>query len=544
MYRLRSLQHIKRYRQIISVFSKYGLRDLTAYAQAFRLPKPIAAPKILAKTSANLRLALQELGPTFIKAGQLLSSRSDLLPDAIINELQKLLDQVEPVSFTTIRKVLEEEYEQKLDSIFEYVDERPIASASLAQVHKAKLKNGPSVALKIQRPGITETITTDIHILYSFAQALQDRLPYVKAYNLTDIVAEFEKDLKKELNFELEGLNLQVIANNLKDFAYLKLPTVVQQYTKKKILCLEFIEGYKITEQEKIRLAGLDLKKLAVRLMDIYSNQIYIDGFFQADPHIGNIFIKENGLIQLVDFGSIGKLDENLRRETANLVFHFTFKEGEQATETLLRMGKQKPHTSYTSLKNEISEAISDYATMPPRYLSIGRGILELTRIAAKHNIEVPANFSLIGKTFLLLDDIIRRLDKDFDYLSYFKNLSALLIYERVQSDYSPQKIARSLVEVSKLTSSLPSKINYFIDKVLKDEFHVVFQHEGLEKVSDSINRAGFSIGLSLTAAGLAFLAILSILIDFPAVGIILGILAFIMLIYLTYRMVKNVKWK
>ena len=512
--------------------------------QAFRPVRPVVAPKLVKNVALNFRLALQDLGPTFIKGGQLLSSRSDLLPQTVIEELQKLLDAVEPVEFSLVRELIEAELGDKIESIFNFVEEEPLASASLAQVHKAQLKDGQVVVLKVQRPGVSKIISTDMDIFYDFAGVLQDRLSFLRAYNLTDLVTEFDKDLKKELDFELEGQNMQIIAENLAEFEKVKIPKVFWHYTTKKILCLEFAPGFKVTEREKLAEAGLDTKNLALKLLDIYNKQIYIDGFFQADPHIGNLIIREDGLVQIVDFGSIGKLDENLRKQLTNQLFNFIFKDGEQATEMLLRLGKQKPHTNYGALKNDVSELVADFATRPPAYFSIGRGFLELSRLAAKHNIEVPAAFTSVGRTFLLLDYLVKTLYPDFDYVSYLLNFAPVLLYERLMNDYSPAKIAHNIVETSDLASSLPSRVSFFIEKLLKDEFHVIFRHEGLEKVVESLERAGFSIALTFIALGFSSLAILTYLVNQVIISFVLGGFAFILLMYLLYRMLRKVNWR
>ena len=539
-----SLRHFKRYRHIIWIFSKYGLKEFTAFIQAFRPASPAAVPRAQKKVALNFRLALQDLGPTFIKGGQLLSSRGDLLPPIMIEELQKLLDHVEPVDFSLIRALMEEEYQTELDAIFNFVEEEPLASASLAQVHKAQLKNGLVVVLKVQRPGIARVISTDMDIFYDFAAALQDRLSFLRAYNLSDLVAEFDKDLKKELDFELEGQNMQIIAKNMAEFEGIKIPEVFWRYSTKKILCQEFAEGFKVTEKEKLAEAGVDVKNLALKLLDVYNKQIYIDGFFQADPHVGNIIVREDGLVQIVDFGSIGKLDENLRKELANLLFNFIFKEGEQATETLLKLGKQKPHTNFGALKNDISALVADYATLPPRYFSIGRGFLELSRLAAKHSIEMPSAFTSVGRAFFLLDYLAKALNPDFDYASYLLNFAPVLLYERLASDYSPQKIAHNIVETSNLISTFPSRLSFFIEKLLKDEFHIIFRHEGLERVTESLERAGFSIAISFVAAGFTSLAILMYLAKFVIAAYILSFFAFLLLTYLLYRMLRKVNWR
>jgi len=539
-----SLRHFKRYRHIISVFSKYGLKEFASFVQAFRPISPATAPRAQKKVAENLRLALQDLGPTFIKGGQLLSSRGDLLPQVMIEELQKLLDHVEPVDFSLIRGLIEEEYREQMESVFNFVEEEPLASASLAQVHKAQLKNGQVVVLKVQRPGIARLISTDMDIFYDFAGALQDRISFLRAYNLSELVAEFDNDLKKELDFELEGQNMRIVANNMNEFEGFKIPEVFWRYTTKKILCLEFADGFKVTEKEKLAKAGVDINNLALKLLDIYNKQIYIDGFFQADPHVGNIIIREDGLVQIVDFGSIGKLDETMRKELANLFFNFIFKEGEQATETLLMMGKQKPHTNFGALKNDISALVADYATMPPQYFSIGRGFLELSRLAAKHSIEMPSAFTSVGRAFFLLDYLAKTLNPDFDYASYLLNFASVLLYERLASDYSPAKIAHNIVETSNLVSNFPSRLSFFLEKLLKDEFHVIFRHEGLERMTESLERAGFSIAISFTAAGFTFLGILMYLAKFIFAAYLLSFFAFILLAYLLYRMLRKVNWR
>ncbi len=539
----RSLKHLRRYRQIVSVFTRYGLRDFVSYIKTIRLPKPAARVKVAKETAVNLRLALQELGPTFIKAGQVLSSRSDLLPAAITTELQKLLDEAGTIDFSTVKEQLEEEYLDKLDDMFESIEEKPLASASLAQVHKAKLKTGEQVVLKIQRPNIHQIINTDIDILYDIAATVQGKISYTKAYNLVAIVREFDKNIHKELDFELEGLNMETIAKNLTEFKHVKVPKVYWQYSTKKILCLEFVDGFKANQTNQLEESGLDRKMLAWNLLDVYSKQIYIDGFFQSDPHIGNIIINKSGLIQLVDFGSVGLLDENMRQEITSLVFHIIFKEGEQATQSLIRIGTQKPHSNYTALRNDVSTMIAELANKPAKFMSIGQGVLDLTKLASEHHIELPANFGLVGKTFLLLDYLARTIDPDFDYQKYLLHMVPVLVFERLKSDYAPSKVVRNVVESSKLISDLPSKLNFFIDKVLKDEFHVVFQHEGLEKVIRSVNTAGLVIGLSLVATGLSIISVLSFFVGGRVLAWVVGSITFALLIYLVLRMLSKINW-
>ncbi len=544
MNKYKSLRHIRRYRKIITTFSKYGLKNLASFIKFFRLPKKASTPLLMKESAINLRLALQELGPAFIKGGQLLSSRSDLLPNIAINELQKLLDEVMPVSFADIKNRIEEELNADINSIFNYIEEKPVASASLAQVYKAQLKNGDIVALKILRPGVNEIISTDTDIFQSFASILQDRFPYLKAYNLVELVREFKKGLYKEMDFELEGHNASKMAENLKEFKFIRIPRIYWQYTTKNLLCLEFIEGVKISQLEELKKVSFDRKKLASALLDVYSKQIYIDGFFQADPHIANILINKNGFVYLIDFGSIGKLDENMRKEISTLIFHFVSKDGEQATEIILRIGNQKPHTSYTAFRNDISSLIADYASAPPKYLSIGKALLEITRISSKHNVEIPAMFSQVAKATLLLDYLTRKLDPDFDYYSYLIHLTPVLLYENITSDYAPSRIARNVMESSKLISNLPAKISYFIDKVLKDEFHVVFQHEGLERISDTLKKSGYSIALSLVALGFSFTSILSFLLGLYVIAVIFGIVSLLLLFYLLYQLLRNINWQ
>ncbi len=543
MIKPRSLKHIKRYRQIISVFTKYGLRDFVSYIKTIRLPKPAARLAIEKETAVNLRLALQELGPTFIKVGQLLSSRSDLVPKVIGLELQKLLDEVETIEFSAIKTLLEDEYNEKLENIFASVDEQPLASASLAQVYKARLKSGEEVALKVQRPGVRKKIDTDIDILYDVAASIQNRISYSKAYNLVALVKEFEKNIHKELDFELEGLNMETITENISEFKEVKIPNIYWKYSTKKILCMEFMEGFKINQKTALEKSGLDRKNLAWKILDVYSKQIYVDGFFQSDPHIGNIIINNSGRIQLIDFGSVGQLDENMRREIATLIFHIVFKEGEQAAESLVRLGSQRGHCDYTALRNDVSATIAEFTNKPAKFLSIGHGILDMTRLASEHNIELPASFSSVGKTFLLLDFMARTLDPTFDYRRYLQHIIPVLIFERLKSDYSGPKLIRNVMESSKLASDLPSKINFFIDKVLKDEFHVIFQHEGLEKVTRGVTSAGLVIGLSLVAAGLSIISILSFFASGPILAWIVGSITFALLVYLAFRMLRKINW-
>ncbi|MEK7678781.1 MAG: AarF/UbiB family protein, partial [Deltaproteobacteria bacterium] len=310
---------IKRLRTIVFVFVKYGfqpfverlhLTGLLTLTQRLMLRKPVPG----LTDAQRLRLALEELGPTFIKVGQLLSTRPDVLPEEFIIELLKLQDEVAPIPYAGMVKVIEEEFKRPVRELFERIDERPIAAASIAQVHRAVLSTGAEVAVKVQRPGIEGVIETDISILRYLARLIHRHMPESSLYDPNGMVEEFSRVIKRELDFTLEASYMEKFRDALKDDARVKIPKVYWEMTGKRVLTMEGITGIKVDNVERLRAEGINTRKVAHMIADVFFKQVFDLGLFHGDLHSGNIFVISEDKFALVDFGIVGRIDKRMKR--------------------------------------------------------------------------------------------------------------------------------------------------------------------------------------------------------------------------------------
>ncbi|HCG98393.1 MAG: hypothetical protein A2074_05645 [Candidatus Aquicultor primus] len=544
--------HISRYREIGSVIAKYGFSELVeevGLRRVFpRLPRgPVTAAEKVELRARNLRLALQDLGPTFIKAGQVLSSRPDLLPAVYIAELEKLQDKVVEFDYETAKNTVEDELGRPLDEVFSHFSEEPIASASLSQVHKATLKTGEQVAVKIRRPGIEKMIEQDIRIFHDIAYILQRSQAIGKYYDFVGTVDGFERIIHEELEFRLEASNIGRVKKSLRLFKHITLPEVYLDYSTQKVLTLEFIDGIHITAIDELESDEIDKKVIASELFRAYIKQIIEDGFFHADPHPGNILVTREGMVYLIDLGMVGRLDGNLQSQIARILIDLVDQNSDGVTETVMYLGVRSEDTNFDQLSRDIGNLTTRYYGRAIEAIGLSDVLNGLVAVITRNHIKVPSNFALLAKTVVLVDGIVRRLDPDFNYSEALRTSITRIVLTRLRAQFSAVKLFGATLESSDFLVSLPRHLGLLTDKLVKDDFRIKFEHHRLESLEKTISRSAnlLTVALIVSAIVLGSGLVISAevgpkVFGFPALGLLGFIFASILGLYLVYQILRS----
>ena len=498
-----SPQRLKRYKDIARLLFKYGRADIVSRAaledilpgEELTVPEGAPAPE-------ELPADLEKLGPAFVKLGQLLSTRSDLLPLPYLEALGRLQDKVEPFSFGEVERIVEEELGVRLSKGFESFDPVPIAAASLGQVHRASLRDGRLVAVKVQRPEIREGITEDLEAMREIAEFLDRHTRAGRYVGVAEMVAEFRKTLLYELDYRREAHNLVRIAANLDSFTRIVVPRPIDDYSSAKVLTMELVKGRKITKLNVVVRQELDGEELASELFRAYLHQIVVDGFFHADPHPGNVFLTDDGRIALLDLGMVSRLSPGRRDELLKLLLAVGEGNGDRAAAIALQIGQPRGEVDEAGLRRDVQELVSTYRDASISELQVGRVMMELTRMAGQHGVRLPSELTLLGKTLLNLDQVGRTLAPDFDVNLALQEEAASLMRERMQQGMSASNVFTAALETKEFLEQLPRRVNTVLDAVtsnnlklnveLIDEGAVI---DGLQKVANRI-----TLGLLLAA--------------------------------------------
>jgi len=506
-FSLRSnLDKVKRSRQIISVFMKFGVDYLFNVSHVNVLSKWRKRKKGYQQLSnpERLRLAFEELGPTFIKFGQILSTRPDFLPPAYIHELEKLQDKVFPVDTSQIIKLIEKEINRPLNEVFKEFEEQPVASASLSQVHKAVLYNGETIALKIQKPNIQNTIEIDLSILESFAEMLEKRLHDGPFYKPKAIVGEIKKAIRKELDFLNEAHNFDKFRNNFKGVDYIKVPKIYWEFTTEKLLTMEFMEGVKINEitQEKYQ-SLFDVKKVANQAAEALLKQILLDGFFHADPHPGNLFIQPPSTIVMLDVGMTGYLDEKTIIIIAKILRAANDKNFEKVIKLFRELGIVVKEVDKRLFAEDLNELIENYSDRPFKVISLARMNQDILDIMMKYHMTVPSNLVMMIRAMSIAESIGKQLEPDFDMFELVKPF-VRKIYFKI---YSPKNWKRRGVDVieenAEFLEHLPQNLSDLLRKLKEGQLEVKLEHHKLENLTQEIKGSSNRISVSLIIAAI-----------------------------------------
>ena len=528
-------KHAQRYQEITNAFLKNGfiyfIYRLGLSNQIF--PKHHDTKERMSKQTIGIKLreVLQSLGPTFIKLGQIASTRRDLVPSEIAKELEKLQDQVSGFPFQQVQEIIEMELGEKLEDLFQEFNKKPVASASIGQVHQAVLRTGEMVAVKVQRPDIRSTVQTDLEILDDITRMMEANLSWAKTYQIRKMMAEFSNSLLAELDYQTEGRNGERIAKQFQDNPEVVIPKIYWDYSTNKVLTMDYISGVKVNHIETLKEEGYNRKLIARRITDSMLHQILMEGFFHGDPHPGNIYILPGNKVAYIDFGMIGRISEDTKFHFASLVIHLQNGNTKGLLKTITAMGLHTSGTDMNTLYNDVDQFVMKYSDIPLSKISIGSALKDLLDIIYQHQIQVPADLSNLGKTLFLIESIVSDLNPELSILDTIKPFGEKLLRKRYKPKSILQNTWSELVEnahvFSKITKNLKELTSTVQQGKLHFEMSITEMKDFLQRLDRISNRLAFSIILlsfSILMVGLIIGTSIngqkSLLWEFPAVEV------------------------
>jgi ubiquinone biosynthesis protein len=509
--------HVGRYREILAVFAKYGfglaLERLGIYRHLKmknRIFEQVATDKASSSAGTRLRLALEELGPAFVKIGQILSTRPDIVSPGVIEELKLLQDAVQPFSFAEVKAVIEEEFAEKLENIFQEFAEKPFAAASMAQVHCARLLSGEFAAVKVQRPGIEKTIAVDLDILKSVAHFIDLHTKYGELYNFSETVADFENIIKNELDFLKEAENAEVFRRNLAQDEGIKVPHTKKVYTTRRVLTMEYIDGVRIDDNYALDDLRLDRTKLAEKLAASICRQILRDGFFHADPHPGNIQVLKDGTIVFLDLGMVGRLSESRKRMISDFFVGVASKDSYRVIKALVDMERMPKRSNIRNFEYGVELLIEKYLTRPMKEIRIDQLFAEVFPLAYAHHIRIPREFILLAKTLGTLQGLLEKLAPDLNAFTVVEPIAKKLLRQSLSTRRLAYELNKTLYKYKDLFNEFPGAMMNFLGKMEDEDFTVQFQLKDIDKLEQLfvqvLNRIFFSmvlLAVSIIIAGI-----------------------------------------
>ncbi len=540
----KTYQHFKRFEEVLSVMFKYGLQDLI---KGFELPSPLnlAVQKILHSPAEEyrnkpigerVRFALQELGPAYIKLGQILSLRVEYLPPQIIDELTKLQDNVPPFAFADVKNIIEKDLGDSLDMLFPKMEEQPIGSASLGQVHKAFIPDGRQVAIKVQRPGIRQQIEVDLEIMMYLAQFIEKNIEEMKYRQPTKTLQEFADSLAQELDYKMEEAHILRVKEAFRFDYHVHIMDCFPDLSTSRVLTMEYIDGVKVRNLAELKEKGYDCKQIADRGVDAVLKQIFEHGFFHADPHPGNIFVLEQNVISFIDFGMVGRLKQRHRELMADFLLAISEREETRAVKLLLKIVAYKGEPDIGKLEKSMGVLIERYVSKSLKDISFSHLFMQLSDILSEHRMLMPADFSMMIKAIITLEGLGKSLDPDL-------NLTRKLVmyFHRLQIErLNPARLAKdasaALMDFYQLFKEIPEKLSETLEKMAKGEAKLKVEHRADKSFeifwNQLINRLSYSLILA------ALLVASSIMVqadippkwnDIPVIGLIGFVIAGLM---------------
>ena len=450
-----------------------------------------------------MRLAFEELGPTFIKFGQVLSSRPDLLPTEFVKELTKLQDSVPPFPFGDVKALIEAQFGRPLTEVFASFEEEPLAAASLAQVHRARAKAGDEVAVKVQRPGIEDMIETDIRILRGLAALCERHLPESRYYEPVRIVDEFARTTRREMDFVREGRNIDRFRKYFAGDETVYIPKTFWDLTAPKVLTMEYIHGIKISELEQLQAAAMDRKTIAINGANLILKEIFEFHFFHADPHPGNIFVLENNVIAPVDFGMIGILDEEIVRQLGIVFTAIVKKDVDMLVNVLLSIGLAPEPIDRNAFRLELGDFLERYYELPLKQLIIRIIINELMGIIRRYRLRFPPELVMMAKALVINQGVGTMLYPEFNIIEHARPYVQKLIMRRLDPARQLKEFSKLAGETAVFFKKLPSDLREILSKMRKDELGIRFEHRGLERLIGELDRSSNRLSFAVIIAAL-----------------------------------------
>jgi ubiquinone biosynthesis protein len=500
------LQGWKRYRDVVQALVKFGYVDVV---EALHLWKPLRLGQRLlgtlevpdASKPERLRMLCETLGPTFIKFGQLLSTRPDLLPPEYLAELTRLQDHAPIEAFATLRAILQEELPQPITTLFSHIDPAPLAAASIAQVHRATLTTGQQVAIKIQRPRIPQIIAGDLELLRDLARLAERYLPELRPLHPSGVVEEFARTIARELDFRHELQNLERCAKNFADDSTVYIPTAYPALTTSRVLTMGYVHGLKISAREELLQAGLDPKVVAVHGANALLKQIFMHGFFQGDPHPGNLRVLQGNVIAILDYGMFGTIDAETREHLALLLLGIAGRDADKIVRALVELEVMTPNLDRRRLRREIATLVDTYLAVPLEALNLSAMLQEMLRMVRQHSLQVPPDFLLLLRALGTAESIGSDLDPEFNIMQHLQPFAEQLVLERYDPRYLLRKLGHSTQDIEELLVLLPAALLQIMQKLRRGEFHLGLEVQQLDRLIREFDTASNRLTLAIILA-------------------------------------------
>jgi len=504
------LKHLKRYAAIGKLLYRHGREDWVQKAGLDEVLREseMESPDDRVKAE-QLAEDLEKLGPTFIKLGQLLSSRTDLLPPAYLEALSRLQDDVEPFSYEQVDEILFRELGIRVSKAFSEFDQKPLAAASLGQVHVARLRDGRRVAVKIQRPDVRESVFTDFEALETLANLLDRHTDAGRTHGFLRHLEELRKNVFNELDYTREMENLLAIGRNMEEFPRIVIPKPIEGYCTSRVLTMEHMTGAKITTLSPVVLLEVDRDGLARELFNAYLKQVLVDGLFHADPHPGNVLLTEEGRIVLLDLGLVAKVTPQVQQYLLKMLLAISEGRGEDAAEEAMRMAEADERQDRATFKRLVSDLVSNLRDASVSDIQVGRVVLEIQHVSDRTGFRLPSVFTMIGKMLLNLDRVAKILDPDFDPNAAIRDQSIKLIGARLKQNFTRGAAMQSMMEAGEFVQKLPQRLNRGMDMLLQKEWRIQvdaldeeYLLKGIHKVANRIT-AGLVLAALIVGAAL-----------------------------------------
>lgn len=547
-------RNFNRLRKVLSVLAKYGFDDIVAHSQLRRVisRRKLSSfkkegQKIVPENRfERLRLTFEELGPTFIKLGQILSNRHDLLPRDLIRELEKLQDNVSPEEIN-VRELVERELQIRADDVFEEIEQEAVASASIAQVHRAKLKNGDRIVLKIQRPGLRNIIEADIEILRYMLQVLQKRFPEMAVFQPLDLLKSFERSIKLEMNFAIEANNIQRFKANFKDDDRIYVPAVYREYSNERILCMEEVIGVKISDLDQLRKREVDLDKITTTGTDVYFRQVFKHGYFHADPHPGNILVMNDERLCFLDFGMMGSILPRDKEVLGDLVVNVIRQDVKKIVSNLEKLSVNHLIEDKKHLEYDLYDLIQEISAFSLKDLNMEMLYDRFHLLVYRYKLVIPADLFLLMRAFVTLEGLGFYLKPDFNLFEEMKPYARTLILHKYNPKHIFDNSVDAFLDVKDLMTGFPEDVKQIIQNVKEGRLKIAFAHQGLDGLYNSLDRVTNRLSLAIITAALivgsslvVFSGIPPLVFNIPVIGFIGFFLSVVLGVWIIISIIRK----
>jgi ubiquinone biosynthesis protein len=518
-------QHLGRYRAMAALLLKYGRSDLVREsgldAALSDREEHGASSHDQVELADQLAEDLEKMGPTYIKLGQLLSTRADVLPPAYLEALGRLQDDVDPFDYEDVERIVEADLGVRISKAFTSFDPEPLAAASLGQVHRATLRSGRLVAVKVQRPDVRQQVDDDLDALQNLADFADRHTDAGRRIGFRDVLDQFRQTITRELDYAQEVSHLATFARNMSEFERIVVPEPVMDFTSTRVLTMDFIRGRKITDMSPLLRMEIDGDALADELFRAYLKQVLVDGVFHADPHPGNILLTEDHRLAMLDLGMLGFVSPALQEDLLRLLLGIADGRGEEVADISLKIGHRLQDYDPDSFRRRVAQLVASNRDANVNDIDVGRVVMEISRAATEGGVRLPAELTMLSKTLLNLDRIATALSPDFDGNAAVQRNAAEIMRKRLRRTASPANLAASALEMGELLQRLPARLNSVFDRLARDEISLRIRAideealiSGIEKVANRI-----TMGLVLAALIVGAAMLMQVQTDFTILG-------------------------